>query len=343
MHALLVKTSSLGDVLHALPAVTDAVGAVPGLRFDWLVEEAFQEIPAWHDAVDQVIPVAVRRWRKHWVRSLVGPEWRAFRQRVRQRRYDAVIDAQGLLKSALLARFANGPRYGLDRKSAREPLASFSYDHALPVTWGEHAIGRVRRLFAQAFGYPCPDTAPDYGIRAHFGAAGTDQDPAYVVFLHGTTWPSKHWPEPYWAQLCSLVTSAGVEVWLPWGSPAEQQRAHRIAGTDPRVRVLPRCSLQQLGAILSGARAHVAVDTGVGHLAAALQVPGISLYGSTDPARTGTLGDGQQHLAAEFSCSPCLERNCGYRGESPVVPACYTSQPPTRVWAMLEAILERSA
>ena len=102
MRVLLVKTSSLGDVIHTLPALTDAQRAIPGIQFDWVVEEGFAEIPAWHPAVAQVIPVAIRRWRKHPLQTLRSGEWRRFKARLRETHYDLVIDAQGLLKSAWL-------------------------------------------------------------------------------------------------------------------------------------------------------------------------------------------------------------------------------------------------
>ena len=111
MRVLVVKMSSLGDVIHTLPALTDAAAAIPGITFDWVVEEGFAEIPAWHPAVDTVIPIALRRWRKHPWRDFRGPQWRACRQALRRQHYDAVIDAQGLLKSVFVARLVKAHVY----------------------------------------------------------------------------------------------------------------------------------------------------------------------------------------------------------------------------------------
>ena len=144
MRVLLVKTSSLGDLIHSFPAITDAARALPGIRFDWLVEESFAEVPQWHPAVARVVPVAVRRWRRGWHRAWKSGELRAFRRDLRQQEYDLVLDAQGLLKSALPALLARGPRAGLDRSSAREGLAALFYQRRLPVARGQHAIERVR-------------------------------------------------------------------------------------------------------------------------------------------------------------------------------------------------------
>jgi heptosyltransferase-1 len=345
MRVLVIKTTSLGDVIHTLPALTDANRALPGIRFDWVVEEGFAEIPAWHPAVDRVIPVALRRWRKQPLRTLLGGEWSAFTRRVGQEHYDAVIDAQGLLKSAFLTRHANGPVHGLDRRSAREPLASLFYRHRHGVAWGRHAVERVRELFARALDYAAPSTPCDYGLDA--GRLGVkDAGPPYLVFLHGTTWPTKHWPEAYWRRLAELAAAAGWEVRLPWGNDVEEARARRITAGLDRVRVLPRLNLAGVAAELAGARACVAVDTGLGHLAAAFGVPTLSLFGPTNPAFTGAWGPDQRHLASDFSCAPCLKKGCVYQPTEAdrarfdlerEQPLCFTRLSPERVWQTCQA------
>ncbi|MCK2088257.1 lipopolysaccharide heptosyltransferase I [Thauera aromatica] len=359
MHVLIVKTSSLGDVIHTLPALTDAARALPGIRFDWVVEEAFAEIPRWRPAVDRVIPVAVRRWRKHPLRAWRSGEWRAFTAAIGARRYDAVIDAQGLLKSAWLARHARGPVHGLDRHSAREPLASLFYRHRHAVAWGRHAVLRVRELLAAALGYALPDgpgaAADPYGLdraRVLAGAAqAADPGAPYLVFLHGTTWATKHWPELYWRRLAERACAAGWQVRLPWGNDTERARAERLAEGLAGARVLPRLTLAGVAAELAGAHACIAVDTGLGHLAAALAVPTVSVYGPTNPGFTGAWGAGQRHLASDFACAPCLRKRCRYTPDAAdrarpdfarEQPLCFTRLAPERVWAELAAVLDRN-
>ncbi|AZZ46924.1 lipopolysaccharide heptosyltransferase I [Pseudomonadaceae bacterium SI-3] len=296
MRVLLVKTSSLGDVIHTLPALTDAQRAIPGIQFDWVVEEGFAEIPAWHPAVAQVIPVAIRRWRKHPLQTLRTGEWRRFKARLRETRYDLVIDAQGLLKSAWLTRYVKATVAGFDRDSIREPLASRFYDRCYAVPRDQHALERVRQLFAQALGYSIPEMIADYGLdRGQLATAG---EQPYLLFLHGTTWPSKHWPEAYWRQLAERMSEFGWAIRLPWGNAEEKARAERIAQGLPSASVLPRLNLGGVAKVVAGARACVAVDTGLGHLAAALDVPSISLYGPTLPGRVGAYGRSQVHLCA---------------------------------------------
>jgi len=353
MHVLVVKTSSMGDVLHTLPALTDAMRAVPGIRFDWVVEEAFAELPAWHPAVEQVIPAALRRWRKNPFSAFTGGEWGRFKRLLRTRRYDCIIDAQGLIKSAILVRIARGVRCGMDGASAREPLAAHAYERRVPIAKGRHAIERVRELFARALDYPVPEGAPDYGIQLEQaadsplalsgeegrgeGAPGED----YLVFLHGTTWSSKHWPMRYWERLARVASLAGYRIRLPWGSEDERAQAAAIAGAAAHADVLPKTDLNGMARVLAGARGAVGVDSGLAHLAAALGVPAVAIYGPTVPGLTGTCGAHQVHACAEFPCAPCLQRTCSYQGEAEVSPACFQSLPPETVWEMLQELLSK--
>ena len=330
MRVLLIKTSSLGDVVHALPALTDAQRAIPGIQFDWVVEEGFAEIPAWHPAVAQVIPVAIRRWRKNLLQTLRTGEWRRFKERLRETRYDLVIDAQGLLKSAWLTRYVKAPVAGLDRDSAREPMASRFYDRRYTVPRDQHALERVRQLFAQALGYALPQAIGDYGLdRAQLAAPGEEP---YLLFLHGTTWPSKHWPEAYWRELAERMSAFGWAIRLPWGNAEEKARAERIADGIAGASVLPRLNLGGVAKVIAGARACVAVDTGLGHLAAALDVPSISLYGPTLPGRVGAYGRSQVHLCATGP-------NAG-KGNRHI--PCFDDLLPERVASELKALLRSS-
>ncbi len=298
MRVLLVKTSSMGDVVHALPALTDAQQQFPRLQVDWVVEEGFAEIPAWHPAVDKVIPVSIRRWRKHWLKSWYSGEIKAFGQEVARQRYDVVIDAQGLLKSAWIARKARGLKCGLDRMSAKEPLSSWFYSKSINVPKQQHAVERIRQLFAQALGYQVPTTIGQFGLkRENFLPEVVNHTP-YVVFLHGTTRADKHWPDTYWQTLCGMLTHEGLEVRLPWANEIEHQRAKTIARISPNAKVLPKMDLTGVAVELAGARAVVAVDTGLGHLSAALNVPTVSLYGPTSPDLIGAYGENQCHLCA---------------------------------------------
>jgi lipopolysaccharide heptosyltransferase I len=312
MRVLIVKTSSMGDIIHTLPALTDAGRAIPGILFDWVVEEQFADIPRWHPFVDQVIPLALRRWRQHMTQYKTWQEWRAFRKRLRAVPYDVIIDAQGLLKSAFITLNAKGKRTGFNAQSAREPWAALFYQRTFFVAKKQHAISRLRQLFSQVLGYATPSTSlPDYGMGPIRNTAYGPRE-NYLVFLHGTTWETKHWPESAWIELVKIATDKGFSVKLVWGTLMEKERAERMAAVSSRVFVLPKQDLHGIAALLAGARAVVAVDTGLLHLTAALNVPAVSLYGPTDPTLSGALGKSQKQLAVQFSCAPCLKRKCIY-------------------------------
>lgn len=336
MDVLLVKTSSLGDVVHTLPAVTDARRAIPDIRFHWVVEEAFADLPARHPAVAEVIPVAIRRWRKTPVRSI--KPWREFKKTIRQRQYDLVIDAQGLVKSALITRLAHGPKHGLDKQSAREPWAARVLDYPHAIGKQQHAITRTRQLFAQALGYSVPDSLPDAGLSRQQEnkplVAGSQ-----LIFFHGTTWKTKHWPETYWQTLINIATRAGMQVYLPWGNDVEKARAERLTAGVDGANVLPRLSLTDLFDKLLALDGFVAVDTGLAHLAAAAGLAGVALYGPTDPSLTGVIGLRAKSLTANFPCAPCKQKVCTYEGaEKSVFPACFSSLPPEKVWDELRQL-----
>lgn len=280
MRLLLVKTSSLGDVIHALVPLTDAARAVPGLVCDWLVEEAYADLPAWHPAVRRVIPCAVRRWRQSPRRTLASGEWARFRTSLRQDDYDLVLDAQGLLKSAWLAARARGPLAGRSFRSAREGLASLFYDYRIPVSLALTEVEQLRELFALALGYERPAGPAEFGlVPSRFAApAGAP----YAMFLHGAAWPSKLWPEERWQALGRQLREKGLRVLLPWGSPEEQQSAQRIADACGG-EVLPRSSITALAQLIAHARFVVGLDTGLTHLAIALGVRTATLYGPSIP------------------------------------------------------------
>lgn len=303
MRVLIIKTSSMGGVVHTLPALTDARSANPSLMFDWVVEESLAEIPGWHPAVDQVIPVAIRRWRKHLLQTAGSTEWRQFKNRIRKQHYDLVIDCQGLLKSAWVGRLTKAPVAGFDKHSVREPVAAWFYRQKYPVDKHQHAVERIRQLFANALGYTLPASRGDYGIdRRTF--LGSVTESANVVFAHECVKAEKQYPELYWRDLAQQLIKDGYRVRLPWKSEADRERAGRIAKDLDGAEVLPKLNLQGIMGVLAQASAVVTVDNGIGHLSAALDVPSLSLYGPSNPELVGSYGDNQVHLTAQQFSSP---------------------------------------
>ncbi|MDC0598946.1 lipopolysaccharide heptosyltransferase I [Gammaproteobacteria bacterium] len=351
MRVLIVKVSSLGDIIHTLPAVTDACRAKRNLRFDWVVEEGFTDIPSWHPAVDKVIPVAFRRWRKNLFKTWRSGEFRQFKKNLQEEHYDLVIDAQGLIKSGIISRISKGLTVGLSNQTIREPLAALFYNVVYRVPWQQHAVERVRDLFSRTFNYPLNYKSCDYGIDVDKFMGGQEQGKENtLVFLHGTTWDSKKWPDEYWVKLAQLAAGNGYKVKLLWGNQEELDRVKTISAVANNVEVLDRQSLTDIAKMLVRTKAVVAVDTGLAHLASALGVPVVSIYGASDPELTGTYGRGQLHLKPVLPCSPCLNKVCQYSGSDivddlgsgafKVQPACFGNNKPELVWKEVVGLLE---
>lgn len=292
---LFIKTSSLGDVIHHMPAVSEARQRLPQARFSWVVEEAFAPLVRLHPAVDHVIPVATRRWRRAplapalWGATVA--EVGAFIRDLRTRRYDEIIDSQGLLlKSGLVAALAHGRCHGFDRHSIREPLASFVYDVRHDVARDLHAVARNRLLTGHALDY-APSGPIDYGLDR--GRLREGEAQSYGILLHATARPEKEWPETHWVSLGRRLAGQGDALVLPWGSEPEYARSQRIAAAVPNTRVPERQPIDRMARLIAGASFVVGVDTGLLHLAAALGVPLTAIFVSSAPGLTGPLGAGR--------------------------------------------------
>ncbi|MFZ2542168.1 MAG: lipopolysaccharide heptosyltransferase I [Gallionella sp.] len=327
MKILVVRLSSLGDILHMFPAVSDLRRHFPDAEIHWLAEPAFAEVASWHDAISKVITVPLRAHKKTWWK--IPALLTGLRRELRAEKYDIVLDAQGLLKSALLARLAGVKVFGFAAESAREALAARLYQKTASVPDGFHVIEKNRQLVAKIFAADISQPA-DFGLaefrqermQAEFsGALKEITDQPYVMLLHGTTWSSKYWPEPAWLELIRVFSQRGWRCLLPWGNEVERQRAYRLqtAGGE-HAQVLPKLSLTELMSVLLHARAFVSVESGIGHLAAVLDVPGIMLHGPTSPNYSGILGKACKHLTSGIECSPCFKRDCPILNEAGIPP-----------------------
>jgi heptosyltransferase I len=337
MKILLVKMSSMGDIFHTFPAISDIHKRLPEAAIDWIVEDSFKEIVAWHPAVNKVIPVHLR----HWVKQRNKASWREFktwRQSLRTETYDYIIDAQGLLKSAVIAQCAKGHGIvGYDKHSARESVTHWFYKNHHFVKKEQHAVERTRQLLGQALGY-IPDEKLDFGINQNF--SHIQKNPRKLIFIIGTSWVTKLWAASEWKELTQIALNANYKVEIIWGSPEEQAIADSIITSCPAAtRPEQRLSITTIAEKLVEAAGVVGLDTGFSHLAGALETPTIALYGATSPTKVGLIGDHTCNLQMPepLECMPCHKRHCKWLPENSVdTPPCMTGIKAEQVWQALQ-------
>jgi heptosyltransferase-1 len=296
LNILIVKLSSLGDVVHAMPAVQDIVASIPGARIDWVVERGFAPLVQRCAGVQRVIPCELRKWRKAPFAHETRQAWRAFRADLKREAYDAVIDLQGLTKSALVAHMARlvpgGKRFAMANRtegSGYEAPTRWVADVAVPVAPQSHAVQRSRAVCAAALGYAVP-AALRYGL----GSAGSQGEDS-VALVHGTSRADKLWPEASWIALGQRLLAAGNGIALPHGNEEERERSERLAlALGPRAEVWPRLSLDELTERLGRCAGAIGVDSGLSHIALALDLPQVQIYNFDTAWRTGPMGEGRQ-------------------------------------------------
>jgi heptosyltransferase I len=304
---LFIKTSSLGDVIHHMPALTEARRRRPDARFSWVVEDAFAPLVRLHPAVAEILPVASRRWRGALHRAASWREMRGFAQLLRSKNYDEIVDTQGLVRSALIASFARGRAHGYDADSIKERPAAWFYDVRHRVAREQHAIARNRALTGLALGY-VPADAPDFGLdRARLADR---QAVPYGVLLHATARAEKEWPEQHWRELATTL-GREIDLVLPFGNDSERERGERIALGIARARVPARQPLDAVARLIAGATFVVGVDTGLLHLAAALGVPLVAIFAGSDPGLTGPMGTGRMSVLGRENNSPSVAQVAG--------------------------------
>jgi heptosyltransferase-1 len=297
---LIVKLSSLGDVVHTLPVVHDLRSAFASAQVDWVVERGFAPLVRRCEGVRRVVECELRRWRKAPLAGATRAEWRAFRSQLQRESYDAVIDLQGLTKSALVARMARlapgGRRYAMGNRSegsSYEPATRWLADVAVPVEPKSHAVQRGRDVCAAALGYQ-PAGAPRYGL-----APVTTHDNT-VLLLHGTSRADKCWPEERWLALGQRLLAQGRWLGLPHGSDEERERSERLAAAlGPRAQVWPRLSLDALADRMARCAGAIGVDSGLSHLAVALDLPHVQIYNFDTAWRTGPIRSERQRSVVD--------------------------------------------
>jgi heptosyltransferase-1 len=286
---LIVKTSSMGDVVHAMPVVSDILRHHPDAEIDWLVEAPFAAIPKMHRGVREVLTMSWRKWRGRLLHRDTWAAMGALRRQLRAARYDLVLDLQGLVKSALWARQAGAPVAGYNRDSIREPLAAWAYKYKVAVPRDLQAVRRCRMLAASQLGYAAPSDAPDFGLTAP--KPGWMPGRKYAVLIPSASRVEKLWPERHWGAIGRRMLEMGWQPVVLWGRDVEQTLAERIAASCEG-DVPPYLTVGEMASVLAGAQHVVGLDTGFTHLAAAFGRPTLGIYCDHDPGLAGLSGPG---------------------------------------------------
>lgn len=282
---LLVRPSSLGDIVYAMAIVSDLAAHCPQAPVDWVAEEAFVPLVRLDPRVRHVVPLGLRRWRGAPLTASTWREVNTFRQVLRRERYAAIVDLQEQVKGALISRTARGPRHGFDRNSIREPVATWLHDVHHQVERQQHFVDKCRALAAAAIGYRVDSPARWQFVPPATAAA---MPPGrYAIVFHATSRLDKLWPEDAWRMVLAQLAAAGITTLLPWGNADEEQRSRRLAADAAAAIVPPRQSLPELAALIRNAEVVIGVDTGLTHLAAAMGAATVAVFTTTDPALAG--------------------------------------------------------
>ena len=297
MRALIIKLTSMGDLMHALPALTDASNAYPDIQFDWIVDENFSAVPSWHPKVSDIITTNHRTWRKQLLSSSLRRELKTLKTKINAGNYDVVIDMQNNLKSAVLSYFIRKEVHGLDKNSAREYPAHWAYAFKHEVPKNLHAVARQRSLLAQSLNYKIDDESINYKVdKSVFRAPDFSLPNKYLVLVHNASWPTKLWPISYWQKFIELINYEGYTAILPSGSEEEVARAEEIVSSNAKAIALKRLSLNEVAYVIEHSLGCVCSDTGLAHLSAVLDKPSVTMYSVTDESLIGTRGKNQEHI-----------------------------------------------
>jgi heptosyltransferase-1 len=315
MNILIIKLTSLGDVIHTLAALS-CLSNTDTLQIDWLVAPEYQSLLALHPAIHRSIACPLRHWRGRYRQALKSGEMRQFLKNLREDRYDMIIDAQSAIKTAVLSRLCRlnpgGRIMGYDKKNVREYGAHWAYHQHFSIDKHQHAINRLIQLLTSALGHQTLDfnktQIPKLNLDFSRLPNLTISLPKhFVLAIPNTTWLSKHWPDAHWLALFDKIT---VPILIPAGNAQEQTRAAEFARQTKHVICLPKMSLPELIQIIRHASLVISVDTGLGHLAAGLGIPAIHLYGPTNPNKIGAQGEHQTLLKSNVTCQKTCKRRC---------------------------------
>ena len=300
MKVLIIKLTSMGDLMHALPALTDAVKVNKEISFDWVVDENFSSVPKWHPNVDQVITTNHRTWKKQIFNQNSREAFKRSLKKINNSHYDVVVDMQNNIKSSFISALCNFDVHGMDASSVRELPAHWSYKHLYKIPKQLHAISRQRLLLSNCLNYKINEKIIDYGItKTNFDKPKVNLPNRYVVLVHNASKANKLWPIKYWQEIINNLHTLGFSCVLPSGNKSEFHRAQKISTCSPHAYALEPMPLNNIAFIMDSSQGSICSDTGLAHLAALVGIPSITMYSVTDHKLIGTSGKNQKHIVSK--------------------------------------------
>ena len=290
----------MGDLMHALPALTEASSHIENISFDWVVDTSFASVPSWHPLVNKIITTDHRNWKKHLFSKDSRKSLKEAINQINERDYDLVVDMQNNLKSAFISYLCRHDVIGMDSKSAREYPAHLVYCKKINVNKKLHAIERQKKLLGDALGYNYKKGKVDYGVSFKSFIKPSIKIPdVYCVLVQNASWITKQWSIENWQNLIRHLEDKGIDMLLPSGNLNELERAKEICSVSKKAQAIDLMSLNEIAYIVKNANFCICSDTGLAHLSALTETPCITLYGPTKTSLIGTTGINQNHLIGD--------------------------------------------
>ena len=292
----------MGDLMHALPAITEAKHQINNITFDWVVDKSFSSVPKWHPSVENTIETNHREWKLNLFSSQSRNEMKKVLNKIDESEYDLIVDMQNNLKSAFLSFMCNSSVTGLDAKSAREYPAHLAYEKKIMVPKAMHAIQRQKQLLASALGYKTDTENTDYGIsKANFKKPLDMPSNNYAICVQNASWITKQWPIESWKELLRILEKRDINLLFPSGNQEELDRANEICSVSEKALALEVLPLNEIAFLIDNSEFTLCSDTGLAHLSAVVGTPSLTLYGPTDTRLIGTYGENQNHFVSPDS------------------------------------------
>jgi len=287
----------MGDLMHALPALTEANSHVEDISFDWVVDTNFASVPSWHPLVNKIITTDHRNWKKHLFSKDSRKSLREVINQINESDYDLVVDMQNNLKSAFISYLCKHDVVGMDSRSAREYPAHLAYSKKINVDKKLHAIERQKKLLGDALGYNYKRKHIDYGTSfQNFIKPNMKLPNKYFVLVQNASWVTKQWSIENWQYLIQFLENKNIDMLFPSGNLKELERAKEICSVSEKAQAIDLMSLNEIAYIIKNADFCICSDTGLAHLSALTGTPSITLYGPTKTSLIGTTGINQNHL-----------------------------------------------